>query len=398
MSLGVCLRFAPLLWLIPCFPQALAPEGKDSWEADIKTLQEKLRTLQLELDSLQKRGPPRIEPPPEVLPAPARDDASDEKPGHVPFDLSGYFSSRYVYDSRSSSLGSYQWHTASFFFSKTFGKWRFHSQVEFDYLPELHASGLPEAPAHGLVELEDAWVNYRHRDWLNGKAGLIFTPTYWRVHNYPSTTLTVLHPLIDEQIFPANIIGGMLHGSKYFGDGGFDYTLYAGNGRSFDTDPTETGGRHAVGGTFLLHVPTRHVFETFDLGVQRYGDRFLEGDRQRIYGFESKIEKGRMGFLGEFGHANVVQGGGERRYFREGYYLQPWFHIAPKIHLVYRYDRLNFDSRSPHESVVERHTAGATYRPVPVISFKLELHRYQANESVRRPHTGLAAGVAFFFP
>ena len=382
------LALAVLLWPAQTVSQTLGQTERQALEEEIRQLREKLRLQQGQLDALEKRLSAQEPAPNPPLP---------EAPSSPPMDLSGYYSFRYLNDTRPASPGSFQSHVASLFFGKQMGKWRFHSEAEFEYAPVFEGNGASVTSARGEVLLETAWLNYSHQDWLNARAGLLLVPTYWRVHHYPSTTLTVENPLIDKQIFPASIVGTMIHGSRYRGEAGVDYTFYVGNGRGADPGRQDSNDHKASGGTFLVHVPHRQLFDTLDLGLQWYRDKLAGGERERIYGFESRIEEGRAGFLAEFAHADIGPSAGSRRWFREGYYLQPSFRVTPRTHLLYRYDRLNYDSRLSHSRDLSRHTVGLNFRPVPTISLKLEFQRYLPEDRNRERYSGLAAGIAFFF-
>lgn len=393
-----CFLVFAALWIVPCLPQTLQPEQRQALELEIQTLREKLRLQQAQLDSLEKRlrestAPAALPPPP---PAAEAGEALPEPEAPPPMDLSGYYSFRYFNDTRPAQPGAFQAHVASLFFGKKMGRWRFFSEVEFEYAPAFEGNGLSLSPQRGEVVLETVWLNYGRHDWLNARAGLLLVPTYWRIHHYPSTTLTVQNPLIDQAIFPGDIVGAMVHGSRYFADGGLDYTWYAGNGRGPNPGRTDADDHKATGGNFVVHVPTRHFFQTFDLGVQWYSDKLSGEEREGIYGFESKIEKGPLGFLGEFAHANIGAAHRSRKLFREGYYLQPWWRVGRRTHLVYRYDLLNFDSRTVHSTDFHRHTVGVNFRPVPTVSLKLEFNRYRP-EGGPGGYRGVAAGLAFFF-
>lgn len=226
--------------------------------------------------------------------------------------------------------------------------------------------------------------------------GYMFVPTYWQVHHYPSLTLTVSDPLIHKQVFPAAFTGAMVHGSKYFEDGGMTYSLFAGNGRGPDLGRSDVNDHKATGGKFVAHVPNRRFFDTLDLGVIWYRDKLANRDRESIYGFESRIEKGRLGFLGEFAHGDINLDGGPRRFFREGYYLQPSLRLGGPLRFVYRYDTFNADSRLA-DGATDRHSIGLNFRPRPTVSLKLEFNRYRPEARERATSHGVAAGVAFFF-
>ena len=343
----------------------------------------------------QAEAPPGRQPSSDVLIA--ESGLADEAETSLPLDLSGYFSGRYFDDSRSDSHSRFQAHVVSLFLGKTLGRWKFFSEVEFEYAPKFDADGEGFSTSRGEVLLETAWLDYEHRDWLNTRAGYMLVPTYWRVHHYPSITLTVSNPLMDKRIFPASITGVMGHGSKYYETGGFTYSLFMGNGRGPDPGRRDVNDHKAVGGKFVAHLPSGHRLDTLDLGVISYRDKLENGERENIYGFESRIEKGRLGFLAEFARANIEPNGGGLRYFREGYYLQPWVRLTRQLRVVYRYDTLDFDSRVSHKRDAERHTFGLNFRPRPTVSLKVEYNRYKPEALTGQNYHGVAAGVAFFF-
>ncbi len=189
----------------------------------------------------------------------------------------------------------------------------------------------------------------------------------------------------------------MTSGSKYFGDGGITYALLMANGRGPDFGRKDVNDHKATAEKLIVHVPTRNFFNTLDFGVLLYQDKLENRDRESIYGFETRIEKGRFGFLGEFAHADIKYENGLRKYFRQGFYLQPWLRVARQINAVYRYDTLNFDSRLRHPRDASRHTFGLNFRPRPQVSLKLEFNRNSPADTLRLPFNGVGASVTLFF-
>jgi hypothetical protein len=365
---------------------ATSVDGQPRVQHEISALRAEIDQLLGRLKVLEQRveAAPAT-PPPERATEPQSAEA--DVPTERPVDLSGYIASRYVKDPRSRELGSYQSHTVSVFVGKSLGRWRVHTELEFDHLPEMNLRGMPIARPTGEVELEVGWLNYEYRNWLNARAGLIAIPTYWRLHNYPSVALTVQPPLLYEKIFPPNVSGVMLHGSHYLEDGGFSYSLYAGQGREFLDQDNES--HRAIGGNLGWHVPTRHFMNVFDIRFQWYRDSLQQNRQRSIYGFESQIESNRFGFVGEFAHTAVSPPTGGLEQVRQGYYLQPSLRLAGQLFGVYRYDRVKLGDRSPD---TVRHTAGLTYRPRSAIALKLEYNRYP-----NAGGNGFGVGAALFF-
>ena len=360
--------------------------GADDIRAEIRQLREQIDRLEQRLSERTSRAP--VEPA--TLSPATRETttmAADPPPRvALPLDISGFFASTGVRTGLAGPFANYQTHSASIFLGKTLGNWSFHSEMEFNYGPQLEHGANPLGASAGEAEMETAWMNYKQADWLNVRAGMLFLPTYWRLHSYPSTTMTAQAPLLYESIFPPNIAGVMIHGSKYFEDNGFTYTVYGGQGREFLD--AHHNSRDAVGASVIAHLPSHHWLSTFDIGAHRYLDRVDEG-RRSVWGLESRIERDRFRLLSEYARGRIGSGG-DRSYVR-GYYLQPSVRLAGQVYGVYRYDRLT-GSGEPER---QRHTFGALFRPVPSVALKLEYNRYPA-ESKLPARNGLAAGVSFF--
>jgi hypothetical protein len=197
---------------------------------------------------------------------------------------------------RCKNINFYRSYSASVFLSKTVGRWRFHSEFNADTAPEYESDGIhlfPRRPSLS-VKLDSGFVNYNARDWLQIQAGLLFIPTYWRMHRYQSTTLTVDEPLIDQNIFPTALKGGALYGDKYWADGGVSYIVYGGvDQQSQFLESSQVVGTErarATGGKVTLHMANRGFFTTFDIAVQRLhrvGND--DGKPDDIYGTELQL-------------------------------------------------------------------------------------------------------------
>jgi hypothetical protein len=320
-----------------------------------------------------------------------------------PLEVAGYVNLRYVNDDAFQEHNFYREYSASLFLSKTVGRWRFHSEFNANTAPEYDSDGIhlfPRRPSLS-VKLDNAFVNYNARDWLQVQAGFLFIPTYWRTHRYQSTTLTVDEPSIDQNIFPTALKGGALHGDKYWGDGGVSYIAYGGvvqQTEFLEDTQTEIVQRARVaGGKVIFHVPSRQFFRTFDVALHRLHQVDRGGITDETYGVELQLSKSRFEVLGEFAHTSVAVFNGSRSYIRQGYYIQPSYRINPKLSVVGRYDRLNRDSRFTDQNSLTRQLVGLRYRPIPAVSLKLEGNRYEP-EGTRVPaYYGATASLVWFF-
>jgi hypothetical protein len=321
-----------------------------------------------------------------------------------PLDVAGYINFRYVNDDAAQEHDFYRDYSASLFLSKTVGRWRFHLELNADTAPEFDSNGIhlfPRRPSLS-VTLDNAFVNYNARDWLQLQAGLLFIPTYWRTHRYQSTTLTVDEPLIDETVFPTALKGVEIYGDKYWGDGGVSYIIYGGVDQQPEfqenTAVVQIESARTVGGKLTLHVPSRHFFRTFDVAVQRlHRVGTDDGKPDEIYGVELQLSKSRYEVLGEFAHESMDVVNGARRYIRQGYYIQPSYRITPRLFAVVRYDQLDRDSRYADQSSLARQSAGLTYRPIPSVSVKIEGDRYEPQGARLPAYYGVTSAVVWFF-
>jgi hypothetical protein len=350
---------------------------------------------------------PAAEPQPACAPTQEAAEPDGAKPGKFLPDVAGYLSFRNLNYDYLSTHSFYREYSGSVFVSKTLGRWSFHSEFNAGNAPEYDSEGIHlihRRPSLS-VKLDSAFLNYNWRDWLQVRAGFLFVPAYWRTHRYQSTTLTVDEPLTDQNVFPTAFKGLMIHGEKYFEEAGFSYALCAGNSQEPDlNDPQETHYRSgAVGGKLVLHLPTRHFLDHFDIGYQQLREQHKRtGSQQDTYGAELRLEKGRAAFLGEFAYASIGPGTlgpsfFRREYFRQGFYLQPSYRITRQLFAVARYDRLNGNSRRGSLSGLARQLAGLTYRPVPALSLKLEADRLEPRRGRLPPYYGVSVGIVYFF-
>jgi len=350
--------------------------------------------------------------------------ADAPKKAVLPFDVSGYFSFRQLKGEEPGSRNAFREYAFSLFLDKAISKWRFHTEFNSEKSPHFDNDGILFGPDSIKAHLHTAWVNFQQSDALQGRAGFLFVPTYWRTHRYQSTTLTVADPLIDRRIFPTGVVGAMAHGNKLFDDGGFSYTVYGGvaprigkpelptaageggegeGGEGEDDHHTmtaeefEAGRARSAGGTFLAHLPNGHRMNVLDFGFQYLHQTYSNHMGARIYGFESRIEKGRAALLAEFAHSSILEPGGERLYMKEGLYVQPSYRVLRNLFGVYRYDALNLDSRNTERGTLTRHTAGVTWRPIANLSLKAEYNRFEFTRGEHPTYSGASAGVVYYF-
>src|SRR5580704_14002739 len=230
-----------------------------------------------------------------------------------PLDVAGYVAFRNLGSDDLIDRTSFREYSGSVFLSKTMGRWLFHSEINANTAPEWDSEGIHILPrlTNLSVKLETASVNYTWRDWMQVQAGFLFVPTYWRTHRYQSTTLTVDEPLIDQAIFPTAFTGAMIHGDKYFDEGGISYQFYGGSAQQANFEDATAGvagdltRSRAVGGKMVWHLPSRHLFNTLDVGFHAHRALNSDTSRTQIYGTDLNVEKGPIQLLGEFADASI---------------------------------------------------------------------------------------------
>ena len=152
-----------------------------------------------------------------------------------------------------------------------------------------------------------------------------------------------------------------------------------------------------MGAKVVWHIPSRHLFDTLDVGFQVHRALNSDTSRTHIYGAHVDVATGRLRMLGELGDAATEAAPGQASFYRQGYYLQPSYRIAPPLWVVARYERLNRDSRDPDVNRMARQSLGVTYRPISAVSFKIEADRFEPQRGRVPPYYGVSAGLVYFF-
>jgi len=314
-----------------------------------------------------------------------------------PVDLAGYVGFRYV--TAAGQTDGHSEYSSSIFLSKTLGRFRFHSEFNITNASRYDSEGInlfhprPDLKA----KLDSATLTYNFRDWLQIAAGVEFVPTYWRMHRYQSTTLTVADPIIDQTVFPTAFKGGMIKGDRYFKYGGFSYELYGGESQRAEYLPggqsTFVSREPVLGAKFVAHVPTGAFLDSCDIGFQRMHAASGPGDRDELYGFEARVVKSRVELLAEFAHASMDIRNGIRTSFRQGYYVQGSYRLVRNLYAVARADRANLDSRFEGPNDLKTLLLGLTFRPIAALSLKAEVSRDLSPLRFQGPGGGPLPGV-----
>ena len=193
------------------------------------------------------------------------------------------------------------------------------------------------------MEIETAWLEYRHADWLRARAGKLLLPQYWQTYHYPNLTLSTLPPLMVGNVFPKSIVALQLAGDWWTrNERGISYALYVGNGGNAEHGELDTNDNKAIGGRLTLRLAGRNRpawLDTLDVSVSGYYGDDEDGRSESILGVDTQIRIGR-GAPGGTGpwhpgpaHSRILGFPWYDSGDALGYYVQPAYRLAPQWHL-----------------------------------------------------------------
>lgn len=304
--------------------------------------------------------------------------------------LNGYFNFDYVDSDAKGDHSRFRSHHFVLFVSKQVGKFNFFSETEFEYAPKFEGKG-GDVKGQGEILLERSWIEYIQSDLLAVRAGLILTPTYWRLNHYPSLVPSVTRPLIDKKVFPPDLVGLMAYGTKFLGDGGISYNIYTGNGDSPNPGKTDINKNKALGGKITLHAPVTNMLDYLDIAVHIYSDKLRTGERAVVGGLELILERYPFILLSEY--ASKETGDVKET---SGLYIQPSLNIIPQVTVFYRFEDFK-DKTATSMLKKNKHTIGAVYKPIPDISIKFNYAREEFDDESIENINILESAFVFFF-
>ncbi len=299
--------------------------------------------------------------------------------------LSGYYDFEYN-AANDASNSSFRQHHVSLFVTRTWKRWRFFSEIEFEDF-RAHDGDGEAIEGAGAVSVESAWAEYLHADWLHVRGGKFLLPEYWNVNHYPNTVLSTNRPLMVRNVFPQDTNGLMAYGVVYSGPVGATYNLYYGNGQSPNSSKEDDNQAKAVGGHLTLHFA--HLFDgvtRLDVGAAGYSESApTEGGQFDVWGVDTEINVGRVELLAEYASRTSDVS-------TEGLYIQPSVRVWGELRCFYRYGYVDPSDGPKHE----RHTVGVNFRPRPDIALKLEVNTNDFSDDTET-YEQIATSIALFF-
>ncbi|RMF84317.1 MAG: hypothetical protein D6739_06085, partial [Nitrospirae bacterium] len=214
--------------------------------------------------------------------------------------LSGYYDFEYVAANDASNSGFRQ-HHVSLFVTRTWQRWRFFTEIEFEDF-KAHDGDGEGVDGAGAISVESAWAEYLHADWFHLRGGKFLLPEYWNVNHYPNTVLSTQRPLMVRKVFPQDTNGLMAYGTAYTGPVGATYNLYYGNGQAPNSSKEDDNQGKAVGGHLTLHFG--HLLEgvsRLDVGAGGYSENAPSvGGQFDVWGVDTQVNAGRFELLAEY--------------------------------------------------------------------------------------------------
>jgi hypothetical protein len=335
--------------------------------------------------------------------------------------LNGYYNFRFSADNSPTPV-AFQQHHLGVLMGKQLGRFNFLMELELQKGPH-HPESSREAEGsegeghsdeagtetdmdvsgEGQVAVENAWMEYNHNRYLNVRVGKQLSPQYWWQNHYPNLTYSTTQPIYLRELFPAELVGAMAHGTVARPMGGSEigigYKFYVANNQFEGNSQADLSDEKSWGGRLQVRFPTGRLLRRFDVAADLYRGQIALVTQElvddHVVGFDTQLEIARFLLHTEYARGRTL---GRTRY---GYYVQPAVRLREDWIGFYRLERL--ESPRIHHAE-ERHLAGLNYRPFPQIALKGEFYHsrplersFVESEGEQKPFSGFATAAVFFF-
>ena len=449
------LALAVLATAVPAFSQS---DGTEASQARIKELEKRIARLEERLRKLEaepstaaeepasevteEEGPaepvsapadPPGEAPPQVassvptsvpeVPGAGQDLASSET--RLPF--SGYMD--FHFNNAQNEPSQLDMHRFVLLFGHSFtDRIQFWSELELEH---AFVSGEGE---FGELELEQAYLDFLVKPWLNFRGGILLAPVgLINERHEPPAFNGVERPFVDTVIIPSTWFDS---GAGIFGDlgKGFVYKAYVMSpldATAFDAEEGIRGGRQkafqsVVQNTAYTGRLEYHGFPGLSLGGSVWWSNtgFNLPDinpRVRVFEFDGRYSFSRFDFRGQFARVDITRTdeinfltqfrtGVNPNIGREmrGFYWESAYHLLPR-HFPHdfvafvRYE--NFDTQRRMASGFlplkqfdrSAWVIGGTYYPEPDVALKFDYTVLRNRSSIIEAHNSLNLGIGWWF-
>ncbi|RME81331.1 MAG: hypothetical protein D6785_09160 [Planctomycetota bacterium] len=318
--------------------------------------------------------------------------------GNKIVNLTGYYDFEYNAEDGKRTNGFRQHHVALWIQRRIYD-FNFFTEVEFEDSPFAEGKdSTTSGPVlfRGAIRIERAWGEYLFGDLFRIRMGIMLTPDYWNVNNFPTTTPSVLRPIHVRKILPRDFVGVSLYGDKEnLAPGiGFGYNLWIANGPNPNEGHADSNDNKVVGAKLILHLPLQ-IFDKMDLaGIFYYGNR-SNGDTDTIWHVELQAELLGVILMAEFarGHTRVDAPGTQNTKSYGGYALIGYTFFE-KYTISLRGEILDLTKTF---DLQRRVLISFRYRPIPQVSIKFDFYRHWDKTNGKPNYNGFAFSFAIFF-
>ena len=286
-------------------------------------------------------------------------------------------------------------------------KWSFKAEVELEHNYV--------ADDHGELELEQAYVNYKHADWLNFQAGVIL-PSVGLINEYhePPLFLSVERPEYHSKIIPTTWFGNGIAFTGVYKD--FDYKLVVMEGLNGNKFSNSSGIRSGRQKGFKSNADDF----LYNARVDYYGITGLKAGASITYNKAfHDVEKIPFTLLevhasyyhnnvyavceyGNISYDNFEIGSSSGFYADLGYNVGSWLKLDSELIPFIRYSDINpaATTLTGGDSELANHStkmmAGVAFKPIPEVVFKLDysIQKFELNDQ-KTDLLNIGAGYMF---
>ena len=449
------LALAALATAVPAFSQSDGTETSqariEELEKRIARLEERLRQLEAEPSAAVEEPAPEVteeeratdfftasadssgEAPPQVassaptsvpeVPEAGQDLASSET--RLPF--SGYMD--FHFNNVQNEPSQLDFHRFVLLFGHSFSdRIQFWSELELEH---AFVSGEGEL---GELELEQAYLDFLVKPWLNFRGGILLAPVgLINERHEPPAFNGVERPFVDTVIIPstwfdsgAGIFGDLGHGFVYKA-----YVMSPLDATAFDAEEGIRGGRQkafqsVVQNTAYTGRLEYHGFPGLSLGGSVWwGNTGFNlpdiNPRVRVFSFDGRYSFSRFDFRGQFARVDITRTdeinfltqfrtGVNPNIAREmrGFYWESAYHLLPR-HFPHdfvafaRYENFDTQRRMAAGFLPLKQfdrsawVIGGTYYPEPDVALKFDYTVLRNQSSIIEAHNSLNLGIGWWF-
>jgi len=402
----------------------------------IEELEKRVQALEERLRQMEAAKTPAAEPPraaaatPAPAPAPVAPPAPVETAAaEIRSSLSGYMDFHYNKTRGELSPGVLDFHRFVLLFGHNFtDRIKFWSELELEH---ALVEGREEK---GELELEQAYLDFLVKPWLNVRGGMMLTPVgLINERHEPPSFHGVERPFVDTVILPSTWFDS---GAGIFGDlgRGLAYKLYAMaplDATRFSAEEGLRGGRQkgfqsvterpAITGRLEYRGVRRLALgASFWRGRTGFGLASVN-PRVRVFEFDGRYRLGRFAFRGQYAQVGVSQSAELNRALQRqtgvnpniarslrGFYWETAAHVLPRrfphdLALFWRYENFDTQRRMAAGFLPLKQfdrsawVWGATYYPEPDVAIKFDYTIVRSQSALFRSLHSVNLGMGWWF-